>query len=170
VVIKNGKTSEVLTYLWDAHWNELIAHHTSQAVADKIKEKPKYSPSQVLSDSHKEFISADVVASLPEFKKPRPITKLADTLAKAAKVGGCGLVVDTIASETMKDSKYRTISAAFVLAVDPKAELPIRLSADEKGFTDFLVPFAKAVIDANGEKYRDAMNTLLMASSSGESV
>jgi hypothetical protein len=170
VIIKSGKTSEALTYLWDAHWKELITHHTSQNIADRIREKPKNAPSQVLCDTHKEFISADVVASLPEFKKPKPITKLADDLAKAAKVGGCGLVIETIASETLKDSKYRSISAAFVLASDPCAEVPIRLSSDEKSFTEFLVPFAKAVIDSNGEKYRDTMNTLLMASSSGESV
>jgi len=54
--------------------------------------------------------------------------------------------------------------------VDKSAKLPMNLTADETGFTEFLIPFAKAVIDANGDKYRDAMNTLLTASSSGESV
>jgi len=170
IVIRNKKTSDALAYLWDAHWRELVAVHSSQTVADGIKDKPRNSPSQVLSEAHKEFMSADVVASLPVFRKPKPITQLSDTMAKAAKVGGCSLVISTIASEAMKDSKYRAISAAFLLASDPNAEIPFRLSQDEKSFTDFLVPFAKAVIDAKGEKYRDAMNTLLTASSSGESV
>ncbi|MDR0309478.1 MAG: hypothetical protein LBH88_01800 [Candidatus Methanoplasma sp.] len=170
VVIKNGKTSEVLTYLWDSHWKELIASHTSQDIAGRIGEKPKNSPSQALSDIYKVFISADVVASLPEFRKPKPITKLADSLAKAAKVGGSRLVIETMEKETLKDRKYRSISSAFVLAADPAAVLPLHLTDEEKDFTDFLVPFAKAVVDANGEKYRDAMNTLLTASGSGESV
>ncbi|AIZ57139.1 hypothetical protein Mpt1_c12770 [Candidatus Methanoplasma termitum] len=170
VVIRSGKTSEVLVHLWDEHWRDLVVHHTSKSHADRITEKPKNAPSQVLCDTRKTFVSADVVASLPEFKKPGPMTKLADNLAKAAKVGGCGMVNTAFASETMKGSNYRSVSAAFILAADPAAKLPLNLTPDEKSFTDFLVPFAKAVIDANGEKYRDAMNTLLTASSSGESV
>ncbi|MCL1979072.1 MAG: hypothetical protein FWG60_02810 [Methanomassiliicoccaceae archaeon] len=170
VIIKNGKTSETLTYLWDGHWRELISFHTSKDIADKIQEKPKNAPSQALSDFYKIFISADVVASLPEFKKPRPLTKLSDTLAKAAKVGGGDLVVKTMASETLRDSKQRCIAAAFALAADPKAALPIHLSDDERDFTSYLAPFAKAAIEASGEKYREAMNTLLTASGSGESV
>ncbi|MDR0509139.1 MAG: hypothetical protein LBG63_04895 [Candidatus Methanoplasma sp.] len=170
IVIKNKKTSDVLTNLWDAHWRELVVLHSSQKIADSIHEKPKNTPSQVLCEVKKEFISADVVASLPEFRKPKPITKLSDSLAKAAKVGGCGLVISTIASEGMKDSRHRSVSAAFILAADPGAKLPMGLTKDEKGLTDFLVPFAKAVIDANGEKYREAMNTFLTATGSGESV
>jgi len=170
VVIKNGRTSEVITHLWDDHWKELIEFHTSKDIADRIQEKPKNAPSQVLGDAKKTFISADVVASLPEFKKPKPMTRLADNLAKAAKVGGGGLVVKTLATETLRESRQRSLSAAFVFAADAKAALPIHLSADEKGFAEYLVPFAKAVIDANGEKYREAMNTLLTACSSGESV
>ncbi|MDR2698863.1 MAG: hypothetical protein LBB30_04225 [Candidatus Methanoplasma sp.] len=170
VVIKNGRTSEVLTHLWDGHWKELIEFHTSKEIADRISEKPKNAPSQALGDLKKMFISADVAAGLPEFKKPRPMTRLADTLAKAAKVGGAALVVKTLAAEALRESRHRSLSAAFVLAADPKADIPLHLSADERSFADYLTPFAKAVIDANGERYREAMNTLLTASSSGESV
>ena len=170
VVIKGGKTSEVLTHLWDGHWKELVAFHTSQAYADKMTEKPKYPPSQVLNEARGSFVSADVVAALPEFKKPGPITKFSDNLAKGAKVGSSSMALKIMTQETLKDRKYRAISSAFVLACDPKATLPIHLSPEEKDFVDFLIPFARAVIDANGEKYRDTMNTLLTASSSGESV
>lgn len=170
VIIKHGKTSEVLTALWDDHWNELIAYHTSPAVAEMYTEKPKNAPTQVLADAHHIFISADVVASLPEFRKPRPITKLCDSLAKAAKVGGKDLVFQAITSETLRDHKMRSLASAFLFACDPKAESPLHLTKDELDFTNYLMPFVKMVIDAQGEKYRDAMNTLLTASSSGESV
>lgn len=170
VVIKNGKTSEILTSLWDEHWKEIISFHTSSQLADRYNEKPRGLPSQALKDAHNLHISADVVARLPEFKKPRPMTKLSDTLAKAAKVGGSSLVIQAMASESLKDHKMRSLSAAFVLACDPNAQLPIHLTQEERDFTDYLIPFAKMVIDADGDKYRDAMNTLLTASSSGESV
>ncbi|MCL2032354.1 MAG: hypothetical protein FWG96_03680 [Methanomassiliicoccaceae archaeon] len=170
VVVKNGKTSEALTYLWDGHWKELIAFHTSQEFADKMSEKPKGTPSQALGEAHRSFISADVVAKLPEFRKPKPMTKFSDTLAKAAKVGGGDAVVRSVAPDTLKDRKYRSIYAAFAVAADPNVKLPLHLTSDETDFVNFLVPFAKAVIEAEGERYREAMNTLLTASSSGESV
>jgi hypothetical protein len=170
VVIRNGKTSEVLVHLWDDHWKELISFHSSKEVADNIREKPKNAPSQALSEARRVFISADVVASLPEFKRPGPITKLADTLAKAAKVGGGALVIKTMATETLRDTKYRSISAAFVLAADSTAEVPLHLTADEKDFVSYLIPFAKAVVDASGDKYSEAMSTLLTASGSGEKL
>jgi hypothetical protein len=170
VIIKNGKVSEVLAYLWDVHWRELVTHHTSPGIADKMPEKPKSQPSQVLSEARRMFISADVVASLPEFRKPKPMTRLLDTLAKAAKVGGSNMVVRAISSETLKDHKHRSLAAAFVFAVSPDTELPMHLTDGERDFAEYLTPFAKAVIDADGEKYRDAVNTLLTASSSGESV
>ena len=170
VVVRNGKTSDVLTYLWDDHWRNLISTHTSSDIADQYKERPKSPPSIVLDEAYGRFISKDVVANLPEFKKPKQVTKLSDNLAKAVKVGGIDLLLKTIATETLKDHRSRSLAAAFVLACDKDVKPPMSLTSDEKDFTDFLIPFVKAVIDANGEKYRDCMNTLLTASSSGESV
>lgn len=170
VIIKNGKTSEVLTSLWDEHWKELITAHTSPAVADKYKEKPKCFHAQVLEEAYNTFISADVVASLPVFSKPRPMTKLSDALAKAAKVGGRDLVVSVITGESLKDTALRSLASAFVLACDPDGKLPLHLTGEERDFAEYLAPFAKMVIDSDGNKYRDTMNTLLTACGSGESV
>jgi hypothetical protein len=170
VVIRNGKTSEILSVLWDDNWKDIIAVHTSQKIAESYTVRPKTPPSQVLEEAYDMHISADVVASLPEFRKPKQVTRFSDTLAKAAKVGGEELVNKTLGSESLKDHKSKSLAAAFLLACNPNAKLPFTLTADEKDFTNFLIPFTKNVIDSNGEKYRDAMNTLLTACSSGESV
>ena len=170
LILKNGKTSEILSGLWDSDWREIIATHTNDAIASKYGERPKSAPSIILDEAHDEFISADIVASLPEFKKPKPMTKLADSLSKAAKVGGLAQVLKTLESETLKSSKERTVAASFILACNPNAKISINQNSEEKDFTKYLIPFAKMTIDANGEKYRDAMNTMLTACGSGESV
>ena len=46
----------------------------------------------------------------------------------------------------------------------------VKLAADGLDFAQYRGPLVKGVIDAEGEKYRDAMNTLLTASSAGEKV
>ena len=69
----------------------------------------------------------------------------------------------------MKDSRSRSVTASFLKAMGA-TEMPMKLSRDETEFADYLVPFAKNVIASSGEKYREDMNTLLTAASSGEKV
>ena len=137
---------------------------TAEAMGDVSKSQPM----TVLANAYNVFVSADVVASLPEFKKPGPITTIADKLAKASKVGGGRMVLETISKTPLKDSKSRVVAAAFSIAAGEDA--PVKLSADELDFAQYLVPFVKNVVDAQGDKYRDAMNTLLTASSANEKV
>jgi len=123
----------------------------------------------VLESAHNIFISASVVDSLPTFNKPGPITSIADSLAKAAKVGGAPMVLKTVQNTSLKNNKSRSLAAAFIMA-SGATEMPVKLSKEEKDFADYLVPFAKNVINSEPAKYRDTMNTLLTASSSGEKV
>ena len=154
VILKTNKLSEAYGTLWELDWKELVAAHTQ--------------PMTVLANAYSIFVSADVVASLPEFKKPGPITTVADKLAKAVKVGGGNMVLETVSKTPLKDSKSRVVAAAFAIAAG--MDVPVKLSADELDFAQYLVPFVKNVVDAQGDKYRDAMNTLLTASSANEKV
>ncbi len=168
VVIKTGKMSEALAALWEADWKGLIEAHTDAKTAEVMGDMSKNQPLTVLSNAYSIYRSADVVAALPEFRKPGPMTSLADKLAKAGKVGGGQMVSEVIAKATIKDSKSKSLACAFAMLYD--AEVPLKLSRDEEDFAKYLMPFAKKVVDAEGESYRSAMNTLLTASSANEKV
>ena len=170
VVLRNGKTAEAISTLWDTKWKEIIAAFTSDEFSERYTERPRSSPAVVLDTAHKDFISIDVVKSLPVFNKPGYVTKLADSLAKAYKVGGYPMLLETALASTAKDTSCRVLMVAFVRLYDEKAQLHFTVSADDEDFAEFLKPFVKNVIEANGDKYRDCMNTLLMACRSGESV
>jgi len=60
--------------------------------------------------------------------------------------------------------------ASFYYIYDRNANVHLNLSKDDLSFAEFLIPFTKKVVDADGAHYREEMNTLLMACSSGESV
>ena len=168
VILKTNKVSEAYGTLWESDWRDLITAHTDERTADTMGDMSKGQPMTVLANAYSIFVSADVVASLPEFKKPGQITTVADKLAKASKVGGGNMVLETISKTPLKDSKSRVVAAAFAIAAG--MDVPVKLSADELDFAQYLVPFAKNVVEAQGEKYRDAMNTLLTASSANEKV
>lgn len=168
VVIKTPKASEALSTLWQSDWKGIITSFTDGKTADSMGDMSKGQPSIVLGNAYSIFVSADVVASLPEFKRPGPVTQLADRLAKAAKVGGSSMVEETIEKLSLKDNKSRSIAAAFVLATG--SEPGLKLSRDEREMAEYLVQFVKGIIDASGDRYRDAMNTLLIASGASEKV
>lgn len=170
VILRSPKASEMVMYLWDENWKGLIAALTSDAFAYTYTEKPRAAPSLVLEEAYRNYISADIVKTLPEFKKPGYMTALADSFAKAAKVGGMDMLRQIVAGSTIRDTKSRALAASFIFALDPNAKPPMALSAEDQDFAAFLTPFAQKVIAASGKTYREDMNTLLMACSSGESV
>jgi len=169
IIVKNNKLIDVLNHIWENDYKGLIEAYTDSDTAAKMGDQSKNQPLQSLESAHDIQISASVVDSLPVFKKPGHMTVLADTLAKAAKVGGEQMVVKTLPNVGLKNNRSRSLAASFVMATGA-TDMPIKLSKEEKDFADYLLPFAKAVVAANGDKYRDTMNTLLTASGSGEKV
>ncbi len=169
IIIRNGKDTEILSALWDDDWKGLIETYTDTATVEKMGDQSNNQPLQALESAHTIMISASVVDSLPIFNKPGPMTAIADSFAKAAKVGGEAMLTKTLQNTGLKNNKSRSLAASFFIAVGT-SEIPIKLSKEEKDLADYLAPFAKAVISSNGDKYRDTMNTLLTASGSGEKV
>ncbi len=170
VVIRTERSNEALAALWENNYSKIIELSTSAEIAAKMGDVSKSVPSDVLTDARKKHTMADVAGTFPSFSRPGPVTAMCDTLAKAAKVGGAKLVLDSFDRSFAKDSQSRSISAAFLAACDSSAKFPFKLSKEELSFTNYLIPFAKMLIDSDPASYRSNMNTMLTACSSGESV
>ncbi len=170
VILRTERVNDALSVLWEAYGSKIIELSSSKDISDKLGDVSKKIPSDVLNEARRMHTMSDVSVSYPEFHKPGPITKIGDTLAKAAKVGGAEMVLGSLDRSVAKDETSRALSAAFLAACDPEAKYPFKLSAEEKDFMEFLIPFAKMLIDSEPSEYRNNMNTLLTACSSGESV
>lgn len=171
VVTRGDKASEALGILWEDHYKDIIASYTSEDIAQEMGDVSKMNPSQMISTANYKFISTDIVSKLPDFgPKAGVVTKAADRFAKAVKVGGEALLKKEIEAAGVKDYKSRSVARAFIASVSSNASAGWKYSAEEEDFAKYLMPFVQSLIEAEGEKYRDAMNTLLTASGSGESV
>lgn len=162
IIVRTPRIADALQAVWDIDWHSVLSIATTEEFVDQhYSEKPKQPVTEVLLKVRRDFASKDVVAKLPVFFKPGPVTRAADALAKAAKVGGITMMNDEVTRCDLKDTKSRAVAAAMFLAAD--SDLPVILQKEDKEFTGFLKPFARQLIDAEGQKYTDAMNTLLMA-------
>jgi hypothetical protein len=170
VVIRTERLNEALSAVWESNYKRIIELSTSKETAESMGDVSKCVPADALADARKKFALADVMGSLPAFDRAGPITQMCDRLAKSAKVGGAQMVLSSLERSFAKDSKSRSISASFLAACDGSAKYPFKLSKEEIDYMEFLIPFAKALIDSEPSKYASNMNTMLTACSSGESV
>ncbi len=166
VISRNDKASEVLTSLWSDGYN-IIESFTNKEVADSFDDYSKINPASTVKLAHRRFISHDIVSKLPVFSRPGPITKSADTYAKAVKVGGAEMLADEFNNIVPKAGKTRSMAKAFADVAKCDA---IKCTNDELEFSQFLYPFVEQLVKAEGNDYRDKMNTLLTAMGCGESV
>lgn len=170
VIIKSDRASEALGLFWKDDYRRLIELVSDAEVALSLGDVSKSVPADALREAHSTYISRDVVRGLPDFgKRAGPFTVLADSLAKAYKVGGLEFLQDEVASSTKRDWKHRALALAFIVAAGGEDENH-KLKPDEVEFAKFLVPFAKQLLEASGDTYRENMNTLLTALGSGEKV
>ena len=169
VIIKSDRASEALTSLWPDQWKEIISAYTSQTTADAVGDQSRSNPAQALTGAKRLMMSKDVIDGLPDFgKRAGPMTRLADAYAKAAKVGGAEMLSEEMDRTIPRDNKAKALASAFGTSLGTDGKW--KLSKEDAEFSDFLVPFVKELLDADGESYRDKMNTLMTATGSGEKV
>lgn len=169
VIIRTDRASEALNMLWADNWKDMISSYATPEIADAMGDQSRGNPAQVLTGAKRIMQSKDVIDSLPDFgKRAGPVTKLADAYAKAAKVGGGEMLSEEMEKTVPRDNKSKALARAFALSVGVDDQW--KLSKEDRGFSDFLMPFVKELLDARGDAYRDKMNTLLTAAGSGEKV
>ena len=169
LVLKNPKASEALNAIWESDWKAIVTAYTDAKTAEFLGDASKNQPLPTLLAARSRFQTADVSAALPEFKRPGPFTSAADKLAKAYKAGGQKMLEEAAKTKGMKNGKIRAVEASFLIACGV-TDLPYKLTPSERSLADYLAPFARSLMDADASKYADAMNTFLIACSSGEKV
>ena len=166
IVSRTDKASEALNLIWSDAYNVILSF-TDTHIADSFDDLSKMNAAQAVKEAHNRYISHDVVSKLPVFNKPGIVTKYADAYVKAYKVGGIDMLKQKVSELIPKDSKMRSMAYAFGQL--DSCEI-VKITAEEKEFAAFLQPFVKQLTEAEGEEYRDKMNTLLTAMGSGEKV
>ena len=169
IVIQSERASEALATIWDSSYKEILENFTSAETAEKMGDVSKKNLQSVLSDARRIERSKDVVKTLPEFKHMGEVTRIADTYAKAMKVGGQELLMEELTKSPPRNYHARALAKGFAIAFvdDPNS---VKSTAEEADLAQFLVPFIRELVDATGEEYRHKMSTLLTATGCGETV
>lgn len=169
IVIQTNRASEALSSIWETSYREILESYTSEETAAAIGDASKKNPQTVLSEAYRMEMSKDVVKSLPVFKHMGPVGKLADTYAKAAKVGGTAMLIEEFEKNPPRNYHSRALAKGFSICILQEANV-IRCTKEEEDLGRYLIPFIKDLVDSVGETYAQKMSTLLIATGCGESI
>lgn len=169
IVIQTGRASEALATIWEGSYREILECFTSAETAEKMGDVGRKNIQSVLSDARRIEKSKDVVKALPTFKHMGDVTKLADTYAKAMKVGGGELLMEEISKNPPRNYHSRALAKAFAIAY-VENHTSVKSTVEEEDLAQFLVPFVRDLVDSTGDEYRHKMSTLLTATGCGETV
>ena len=169
IVVQTERASEALATIWDISYREILVSFTSDETAERLGDVSKKNIQAVLADARRIERSKDIVKTLPEFKHMGDVTRIADTYAKAMKVGGSDLLMEEITNCPPRNYHARALAKGFAIAY---ADNPnsVKSTAEEADLAQFLVPFIRDLVDSVGDEYRHKMSTLLTATGCGETV
>lgn len=174
VIVSNATPNAVISQFWEDSGLDILTKVTgNKELAKRMfsdsrgSDKP---PSQILKEARMESRSRSVLAALPELKDLGNIGGFAHEVAKTYKALGKEDALRAMEKSGRKDTKQRSVSCGFLMALDTLKSREWQFTKEEKDFGRYLSEFCRALLDSSPEDYKDALNNLLTASGSGEIV
>ncbi|NLK25361.1 MAG: hypothetical protein GX307_02150 [Euryarchaeota archaeon] len=169
IVSRSDHAANLLADLWPEHRDALLSQVASPETLQKLAQNSRdLTPAQAIAEAKRAELSKRITARLPNYTDMGPVAAHADRLAKAFLTEGKDSVVRHAEKIKASDHKLRSISYAFMAAVGKGESRSWQFTREERDFGEYLAPFAKKLLEEEGDGYHDALQLLLQASGSGE--
>lgn len=124
----------------------------------------------VLHEARALLRNTDVLRRLPVWEGLPPLARTVDGIARAYKTQGPDEASLRARKAMEGGRREKIVGMAFLEALESAAGKEWAVRQEERQLADFLAPTAKELLEADGEGYRDALQRILTASGSGESL
>ncbi|MDO9537298.1 MAG: hypothetical protein Q7J68_03155 [Thermoplasmata archaeon] len=173
ILMETATPNAVLTLFWDTLGaNSIYAVIGDKELAKKIFLETRDSgkqPTQILRDAKIQSKSKNVLGALPDFKNLSRVGKYVDDVARTYKALGKEEMLKRI-STGQGDTVMKNINCGFLNALGALKGKEWQFTKEEQDYGNYLTDFATALLESEPEEYTDALQNLLTASASGETV
>ncbi|MDD3398335.1 MAG: hypothetical protein PHW93_01895 [Candidatus Methanomethylophilaceae archaeon] len=170
LVMEGNRASEALQELWSDYATDIILAISSPETVEAMGDVSRQNPGQALQEALFKERSRKILANLPNYSRLGEIGSLADRLARIAKTGDAATLRRDIEFKSLRDFKARSVALAFIKASSTDDSSLWQFSKEEMEFADYLLQFAAMMIEAEGDRYNDALEAMLTASGSAEKL
>lgn len=163
LIVENATPNKILSLYWNEFGKDvLFALTKDRAISEGMYNKKKM-PSQILKEAIMKCEQKGIAASLPKYSKLTPIAEFADGIGKTYKIEGREGAVKEIEKIKTENTKIKSLAYAFLLTFEQAKGKEWQYSQVEKDFAQFLKEYTRKLVEADAEKYNEALQSLLKA-------
>ena len=173
IVLDTATPNAVLSLFWDKIGaSAIFAVIGDKELAKKIYQESADSgktPSQILRDAKIQVNSKNVLSTLPTLNNLGKVGKYVDDIARTYKSMGKNEVLKQL-DLAKKETKIKSINCGILTALDALKNKEWQFTKEELDYGNYLADFAKALLNSEPDDYKDAVQNLLTASGSEETI
>ncbi len=170
LIVGDTTSNKILSMYWDEFGRDVLFALTNDREISEEMYNEKKQPSQILKEVMIKYKQKGVVASLPKYFKLTPVAGFVDKIGRTYKMMGKEASVKEIEKLKTDNTKIKSVAYAFLLTFEQAKGKEWQYSQVEKDFAQFLKEYTKKLIEANPGKYHEALQSLLKATGSTETI
>jgi len=169
LIVSKTTANKILENHWKDYGDDIMQSFIEdEEMATKFSQLDE-TPSIILQLAHEFKKRQQILAKLPQYPTLPPLSKYADTIAKTYKTFGMKKALAEIKNHP-ETAKGKTLSYAFLLAVDKGKDVKWKYSKVEIEYATFLKEYAQSLLEATPKQYTKALQELITASGSSETI
>lgn len=169
VVVNDITPNRFLELYWKDYGKEYLEHVIDDADLVESFFQLDDTPSNILS-TIKDFQNRQhILSQLPQFSSLPPLALFADTVARTYKTFGEKNALNEI-KKRPDTPKGKSLAYAFLLALDKGIDTKWKYSKEEIEYGEFLMKYAKNLLESSPKKYSQYLQELLTVSGSNETI
>jgi len=173
VVMDSATPNAVLSLFWEKQGaNAIHAVTGDKELARSFFLETKNSgktPVQILREAALRSRSKEALSKLPEFKSLGKLGRYSDDIARTHRALGREEALKKVGS-LQDDTKARSLNCGFLIAMGALKGKEWQFSKEEQDYGRYLADFAACLLNSKPEGYSDALQNLLSAAGTNESV
>lgn len=171
IISRNDQIPNLLSDLWKDYAREILSGIASpETVSTVLSDRTDLAPSQMLAEAVRLESHIMINNKLPALATMGPVASFCDDVARTYKTEGKTAAMRTLEKSKGANHNMRSLTYALLAAVGEGQSKAWQFTREEMDFGTYLVPFAKKLLDAEGNEYANALNLLLEASGAMEKV
>lgn len=171
ILSSSDQTAKVVADLWAEAKEGLLNQVATPDIWKGLQaSQSNMPPGQMVQEAYRLQRCKGILDKLPQYSSRGAIGALADDLARAYKSSGKSGLLQTIDKDKPKEHRGKAVVYGFLSAVGEADSRGWQFTTEEKDFGKYLTEFAKSMLEATGDAYHQALENMLTASGSGESL
>jgi len=169
LVVSDISPNNILEMYWDKYGNDYIKSRIDdENMADSFFRLDDI-PSNILKMVSEYKQRQNILSQLPDFKSLPPLASFADNIARTYRTFGKKNALGEI-KKRPDSPKGKSLAYAFLLSFEKEKDTKWKYSKEEIEYGEFLMSYAKNLLNCDAKKYGKTLQELLTASGSNEKI